>query len=180
MPGLDGIKTADLLRKQPNPAFIIFLTSHTEYMPEAFKVRAFRYLTKPLDRLKLKEAMKTAEEEILSNKKIAITTHGITTLINLADIICFEAYGDGTYIHTIMQGPIDSTKTLKYWIQTMDTRHFFQTHRSYLVSLRHIKSIDNYKLYMNHMKQPISISRKKLPEFKNRLNTYIKENANYL
>lgn len=43
MAGIDGINTAFSLREQGYDGIIIFLTSHTEFMPDAFKVKAFRF-----------------------------------------------------------------------------------------------------------------------------------------
>jgi len=45
MTGLDGINAAFKLRENGYDGIIIFLTSHTEFMPEAFKVNAFRFLS---------------------------------------------------------------------------------------------------------------------------------------
>ena len=49
MPGISGIETAEKLRENGSDADIIFLTSHVEFVYEAFKVRAFRFLQKPID-----------------------------------------------------------------------------------------------------------------------------------
>ncbi|MCI8371882.1 MAG: response regulator transcription factor [Lachnospiraceae bacterium] len=180
MPELDGIATAESLRQRQNPAFIIFLTSYAEYMLMAFKVRAFRFLTKPIDSCKLQEVIKEAEEEMLSNQKISIHSHGTIHLVNIADIICFEAYGDGTYIHTTSNEVLDSPYTLKYWLQAMDARQFSQTHKSYVVSFRHIKHIAGNNLQMNYMKQTIPISRRLNGKFKEKLNIYIRENSKHI
>ena len=49
MPQLDGMETAQILRKNHKNEYIIFLTSHSELMAEAFKVKAFRFLEKPIE-----------------------------------------------------------------------------------------------------------------------------------
>lgn len=177
MPDLNGMRTAELLRQKQNPAFLIFLTSYAEFMPEAFKVRAFRFLTKPINSHELEESLSEAEKDILSNKKISIHSHGIIHLVAVTDIIYFEAYGDGTYIYTVSKNVLDSPKTLKYWIQTMGKEHFFQTHKSYFVSMRHIKTIQGNMLHMHYVNQPIPISRRYHADFKEKLNIYIRENS---
>ena len=40
-----------------------------EFMPEAFKVKAFRFLYKPLEMDKFNEAICEVEKEILNNKE---------------------------------------------------------------------------------------------------------------
>lgn len=176
MPEMDGMKTAKLLREHDNNEYIIFLTSHTEFMPEAFKVKAFRFLNKPIDKLKFKEAVVEAEKEILSDEKISVSLKGEIILVNLKDIIYFEAFGDGTYIYT-KQKVIESKKPLKYWIERMGSEHFFQTHKSYFVSFQYIKNIETSEVYMHQVNQAIPISRRKNTQFKNAFFEYVKKNA---
>ena len=70
MPEINGMQIAGFLRKKHNGEFIIFLTSHIEFMPNAFKVKAFRFLNKPIDIEKFEEAVLEAEKEILNNEKV--------------------------------------------------------------------------------------------------------------
>ena len=64
MTGINGINAAFTLRERGYDGMIIFLTSHTEFMPDAFKVKAFRFLDKPLDSEKFNEAFSEAKKEI--------------------------------------------------------------------------------------------------------------------
>jgi len=43
MPGFSGMETAAKLRESGYDGIIIFLTNHTELMPDAFKITAFNY-----------------------------------------------------------------------------------------------------------------------------------------
>ncbi len=72
MAGINGINTAFLLRERKYDGMIIFLTSHTEFMPDAFKVKAFRFLDKPLDNEKFNEAFSEAKKEILNTEHILL------------------------------------------------------------------------------------------------------------
>ena len=49
MEGADGISTAQIFRRADVNCLLIFLTSSTEHMADAFLVHAFGYLEKPLD-----------------------------------------------------------------------------------------------------------------------------------
>lgn len=176
MPEINGIKTAENLRKRQNSEFIIFLTSHTEYMPEAFKVKAFRFLNKPIELADFNESVCEAEKEIFNNVKVSFVENGRTILININDIVCIEAFGDGTYIYT-KQEVMSSNMPLKYWIQKLGNEHFYQVHRAYLVAFRYIKSIDADKVLMHYMKESIPIARRKRSGFKTIFFEYIKRNA---
>ena len=54
MNGMTGIETARQLRKQDNHCMLVFLTTSTEHMPDAFSCHAFEYIQKPfqLDRVR--------------------------------------------------------------------------------------------------------------------------------
>lgn len=179
MPEIDGMNVAKLIRERKNEEYIIFLTSHIEFMPDAFKVKAFRFLNKPIDDEKFEETIIEAEKEILNNEKIAITLQGCTNLINLKDILCFEASGDGTYIH-MKNAVLESNKPLKYWVNRMGNEHFFQVHKSYFIALRYVKSINASEIEMHYLKQCIPISRRKIASFKKNFFEYVKKNAKYV
>lgn len=47
MEGMDGVAAAFQMRRLDNGCLLVFLTSSTEFMPEAFSCHAFEYVTKP-------------------------------------------------------------------------------------------------------------------------------------
>lgn len=57
MPGMDGLDLAQRLRElQPSPA-VVFVTAHAEHALQAFEIDAVDYLTKPVRRARLQEAL---------------------------------------------------------------------------------------------------------------------------
>ena len=65
MPGIDGMELAKQVRANGSDAVIIFVTALEEYVFNAFDVRAFNYLVKPIDKNKLNEVLHAAVEEII-------------------------------------------------------------------------------------------------------------------
>ena len=57
MPGLGGLDLARRLRSQPNAPAVVFVTAHAEHALEAFEIEAVDYLTKPVRRARLQEAL---------------------------------------------------------------------------------------------------------------------------
>jgi two-component system response regulator AlgR len=57
MPGLDGLQLADRLRALPSAPKIIFVTAHAGHALKAFEIDAVDYLTKPVRRARLQEAL---------------------------------------------------------------------------------------------------------------------------
>lgn len=57
MPGLDGLQLAERLRRLPDPPRVVFVTAHAEHALQAFDIDAVDYLTKPVRRARLQEAL---------------------------------------------------------------------------------------------------------------------------
>ncbi len=57
MPGRDGLKLAQALKALPNPPAVVFVTAHAQHALAAFEVEAADYLTKPVRRERLQDAL---------------------------------------------------------------------------------------------------------------------------
>ena len=62
MPGRDGIRFADDLRRQPQAPKVVFVTAHADHALRAFEVEATDYLTKPVRRERLQAALLRVDE----------------------------------------------------------------------------------------------------------------------
>jgi two-component system LytT family response regulator len=63
MPELDGLGVVRLLRKNACPMFA-FVTAYDEYAVRAFELNAVDYLLKPVDKIRLREAIDRAEDRL--------------------------------------------------------------------------------------------------------------------
>ncbi len=111
MSGINGVSAAQKLRRRDSSCILIFLTSSTEHMPEAFSCHAFEYIVKPftVKRIKdvLSDAIKVIPEpkkymEIYSNRKnIRITTDNIVSAVTDAHYLNI-ALADGNLLRCRM------------------------------------------------------------------------------
>lgn len=178
MPGINGIETAFRLREKKYDGIIIFLTSHTEFMPDAFKVKAFRFLNKPIDAEKFNEAFSAAENEIINTEHILIKERGKSVYIKLTDIVYLEAYGDGTYIYDKNKHIYDTDKPMKYWKEQIGAEHFFQINKSTIVSFLYFSSISaDGSVYVPLYDISLSSSRRNCASFKEAFFKYAKKYA---
>lgn len=179
MPGRDGMCIAKELRAKKYSGHIIFLTSHTEFMPEAFKVKAFRFLDKPIKVEDLEETLVEAEKEIYQDKKLIITDYGVERLINVSDILYIEVQKNKTLIYTIYE-VLETNYTLKYWVRELGTKDFFQVHKSYIVSLRNIKEFDVDCVRLHGTEASVPVSRRNVSSVKKVFFDYVRANAKYI
>lgn len=176
MPGMNGMDVAMEMRNRGFEGNVVFLTSHTEFMPEAFKVKAFRFLQKPIIDSDLEEAIGESEKEMLNQKKILVQTTEGARLLGIKDIIYFETIRNYTYIH-LKQGEIETRKTLREWMGIVGKEHFYQVHKSYAVALRYMEIVDNEGISLKYTNEKIPVSRRKIKEVKDVFFSYVKKYA---
>lgn len=178
MKPIDGLETAKILRNRDREDYIIFLTNHMEYMPDAFKVRAFRFLNKSIQIPKfteaITEAITEAEKDILKNEKFVVSSREGKVLIEQKDIVYIEALGDGTCIYTINEKFV-TNKYLKYWEETLDNSQFSKIHKSYLVGLRYVQEITESDVAIIFDDISLPVARRRRKEFEMAYAQYEKE-----
>ncbi len=64
MPGRDGLRLAAALRSLPRPPAVIFVTAYAEHALKAFELDAVDYLTKPVRRERLLEALQRVQARL--------------------------------------------------------------------------------------------------------------------
>ena len=138
MPGVDGIYVGNKLKETNPKTIILIVTSFAEYLDEAMRFQVFRYLSKPIEKMRLFRNLRDALKLYNScNTKVAVTTKDGVYPISTTDIICVEAQMRKVIIHTTSKDYF-STQNMQYWIDTLTEPCFFQSHRSFIVNLEHI------------------------------------------
>lgn len=150
----NGLFIARTIRENEPYAYIIFLTAYIQHSMLIFKFRlkVFDFLVKPIAYSDLEECIialqhdfnNISERELPSLKKSIILKSGYQEYkIPVNQIIYVESFGPKLIIH-MTDGQIESYGTLKD-IETMlgnITDIFARSHKSYIVNLEFIKSID--------------------------------------
>ncbi|MCR4798349.1 MAG: LytTR family DNA-binding domain-containing protein [Lachnospiraceae bacterium] len=167
LPGIDGFSVAKRLRDEKDDSLIIFLTGDEHLVFEAFKVDAFRYLTKPLDEEKLFEAMDAAgkklrETPLKTDDCIYIQFSGTMTRIHTADIIYAEIYNRKITLHT-KNGAYDYYGKMME-LQKQVGEDFYSPHRSYLINLNYVEGYTAHEIRLQGGYTAI-LSKKKYAEF---------------
>ena len=148
MPAMDGITLAKKLRERSDSIYIVFLTGHVEYALEGYEVNALRYLTKPVQEEKLREVLRFVMDQSTSKKQLMIKEDGEELLLNIADIVYFEAQNQYVMIYTT-----DGEHLVRYNIgdfeEQLKADGFFRVHRGYLVSLAKVKKLVKSEVIMD-------------------------------
>lgn len=190
MPTEDGFT---FLKSMPERKFsVIFTTAHNEYALKAFKANAIDYLEKPINIeelqnavVKLKALHETGESAVSDNngtiqrllenavhfeeiEKTTIPTRDGFAIVRSTDIVHLEASDCYTTIYLKDGSKYLSSKNIKVYEESLNTRMFFRTHKSHIINiLYHLKEFSrsegNIALMSNGHQVPIS--RRKLGDF---------------
>ena len=152
MPGMDGIETAQHLRKLDNPPAIIFATAYDAYALKAFDLHAIDYLLKPIRAARLAEALALAHKSRAPNPAtlaelrrtprtaLSASERGKVHLIPVADIL---------YLRAELKYVTARTREREFLLDESLTRleeefsaHYVRVHRSCLVARAAIKGFE--------------------------------------
>lgn len=182
MPGHSGLELLDFFNETDVKFSIIFTTAYNQYAIKAFKLSAIDYILKPIDAESIIESVRRFEanrsksfdysilkENLLlsSGKKLAVHTVSSILFIELKDICHMKADGAYTHIYTRDKNRIVSSRSLKYFEQTLsDYSNFIRCHKSFIVNvdeiIEYVKT-DGGSLFVTG-KHEVSVSSEKWPE----------------
>ena len=165
---LSGMDVAKVIREKYDEGEIIFTTSLIDYIQDGYKVRAYRYLLKPIKYDDIREHVLACVDEISKKRDNYMIIEDKISLIKIKieDITYIEVIKKKVIIHTkenIYETKISLNKVEK----ELKKYKFFRCQRSFLVSLNHIQQIGQGLVAVHNEKIPVS--RHRLSELKQRL-----------
>jgi len=179
MPDLNGI---EFTRSIEGSQKIIFTTAYEKYAVEGFKLNAIDYLLKPFS---YEEFLKAAQK---ARKQTELETSALSTIeannqflflkseykirrINFNDIQYVEGLKD--YIKVFIAGdekPILSLNSMKSLEQKLPEEKFMRVHRSFIVNLDRIDTIERSRIIFGKIYIPVS------DQYKEKFQEYLDKN----
>ncbi len=161
MPGLTGLEVAKVVQGQ---TAVVFLTAYNEHALQAFDLGAIDYLTKPLNRARLMQAIERLKaglgqrpalipEQVWQAmaqpasaperkylKWIQASVGNLLRLVTVEEIFFFQS--DAKYTRVVMaQSEALIRKPIKELIEDLDPDTFVQVSRGAIVNLHRVESI---------------------------------------
>ncbi|MNZ18733.1 Transcriptional regulatory protein YpdB [compost metagenome] len=164
---MNGLEVAKRIREKNQDITIIFITAYEKYVYDAFDVRAFQFLVKPMDSVKFYKVLQSAVENIqIKDRKeepFTIIKKGHSTYkIYHHQLYYAEVLGRRIKLHTV-EGIHEFNGKLTELEDSLGPG-FYRIHRSYLVNLSYISSYDAAEVTLDHGQQLV-IAQKKYPNF---------------
>lgn len=158
MPEMSGMEMLKALDNRPH---VILTTSHAEYALDAYELNVIDYLVKPVSLPRLLKALEKVKS--ISNSKDHISAgrdyffikkDSVLTKLPIKDILWIEALGDYVTIHLKEQKFILHA-TLKAIEGKLPANKFVRVHRSYIVQIDNIKTVEDTTIFINEISIPI-------------------------
>jgi DNA-binding LytR/AlgR family response regulator len=162
MPELSGVEFAKIL---PKDTKIIFTTAFPQYALEGYKVNALDYLLKPISYEDFLRATEKAQDwfnvlqkrEIYNDDRIMFIKSEYKLLrVCLDDILYVEGLKDYVRICLKNGEKIMSLMSMKKLEDYLPRPEFLRTHRSYIVHMPEVRSIDRFRIVFGDIFIPIS------------------------
>ena len=167
MPDLSGVEFARTLDKNSK---VIFTTAYEKYAVEGFQLHALDYLLKPISYEVFANSVKHAKEyfDLIDSKHFETPINSDENYlfvkadyqihrIEFDEILYFEGLKD--YVKLYIEGSSKSIvfhATMKSIEEKLPLDKFMRVHRSFIVSLNKIKTIERDRIIFDDKRIPIS------------------------
>ncbi|MGI5899834.1 MAG: LytR/AlgR family response regulator transcription factor [Christensenellales bacterium] len=192
MPEKSGIDVARFIHDIDPRVHIIFATAHSGFMDKAFDVYAFDYWIKPFRKERvistlrkirdLRQRLSQAPAAPSPSQAVSIEKPDISRLIikkkdavlfiNTGDIVLIRREDRSTVIYTANETH-KTSDSLSSVERRLNPKHFFRSHKSYIINLAYIDSITpygrwTYAIKLKGIREDALITSDKLDELKRR------------
>ena len=167
MPNLDGMQLAELLRNKSMQ--VIFCTAYSEYAVESYEKEAVDYLLKPIayerflkavdKALKIRTKTSRGENSGISKEEehLFIKSGPRIHQVNIHELLYLEKQGHYIVFHTPKEQLL-SRMNMNDLLQTLPSDNFIRIHRSYVIALDKIETIEKHAVVIRGKRIPIGDS----------------------
>jgi two-component system LytT family response regulator len=173
----------DLFERTHVTAEVIFVTAHDEFAVRAFEVNALDYLMKPVNPLRLRRAierfLRRSPKAVATPRALAyedtifVAVGPAPRFVKLSSLVCILAEGD----YSRLVGTAGSIglvlKSMKEWEALLPERQFCRIQRSVIINCERVERFEpwfnsSYQVYLQHVPQPFTMSRRLAKRFRAR------------
>lgn len=160
MPKLKGF---DFLKTLQHPPKVIVTTAYQEHALEGYELNVVDYLLKPfsfdrflkaINKLDFKANIENDRDEKNHPESLFVKSNKKLIQINFDEILFIEAQGNYCKIITDNE-EIQVREKISDFIERLSKVDFYQVHKSFIISKKHIKSIEGNRMYIQDYIIPI-------------------------
>ncbi|MFK7772486.1 MAG: LytR/AlgR family response regulator transcription factor [Saprospiraceae bacterium] len=158
---MDELTGVELLESSKIDSQVIITTAYQEYALKGYELNVTDYLLKPFTFNRFLQAVNKAQENLNQSASdtqaefIFVKTENRLEKITLLDIVYIEGMRDYRRIHTVNK-KIMTLQTFKELEQIIPSNLVCRVHKSYMVNLSKIESIERSRIKISDKIIPIS------------------------
>jgi DNA-binding LytR/AlgR family response regulator len=167
LPGMTGLQFLSGLKESP---LVVLTTAYAEYALESYEFNVIDYLLKPISFERFSRAVgkildnrlfsaAAKEADVFSEDHIFIRSNSKFFRVNFSEILYVQGSRDYLKIHTPDYSLI-THQTMNDLERSLPPRQFIRVHKSYIVALRHIRTIYGNSIELGKTTIPIGVSYK--------------------
>ena len=151
----------DLLAALPQRPQVILTTAYNEYALKGYEFEVADYLLKPFSFERFAQAVNKAVKRLSNTEAesapdfIFVKTESRLVKVRLSEIVYIEGMRDYRCLHTIT-GKILTQQTFRSFEEQLPPTQFTRIHKSYMVNLSHIESIERHRIKLGKVLLPVS------------------------
>ena len=162
LPGMTGL---NFLRTLQNPPLVVLTTAYSEYALESYEFNVIDYLLKPISYERFAKTIHkivdgklftqaAKENDRSAHDHIFIKSSGKFFKVNFSEIIYIESMKDYLKIYTADYRLV-THQTMNEMEKILPAKQFTRVHKSYIISLAHIKAIYGNNIEMGKASIPV-------------------------
>ena len=177
MDKMNGIEVAQKIREMGIESHIIFLTTSSDFVFEAFDVRSFNYLVKQdTDEARFRDVLSSAITmvEKKATNFFTCSMGAETRNIPISEIVYFEIYRRVMRVYFNGDQYFDFYETMDQLSTDLESQGFIRVHRSYLVNMAHVVLFEKQHISLTNSAK-LAIGRAYQSDIRSRFNSFLLE-----
>lgn len=155
MEKMDGIKTAELIRKVSREVFIVFVTAYVDYSLEGYRLDVVRYLLK--GNANFQSNVNECMDAIIDKKNYSVIKRKFDFKEGRKEISLDKLLYIESNLHRLEFHVMEDDETVYTMYEILNVmadmlleNGFIRTHQSYLVNVKCIKKVVRYKVILTN------------------------------
>lgn len=159
MKGLNGMETAEKLRKSCKNTIIVFVTAYPDFVFQGYEVGAFHYILKPYKENKICEVLDRALEKMEANREqfYLVEKKSGSIRLSLKEVLYFKS--EGRSIEAVHSLPGKERLRFNGKLGELEKElppSFLRVHNRYLVNLKYARKVEGDSVLCGEEEVPVS------------------------
>lgn len=178
MGGMNGIDTANAIRALDDEVIVVYVTSYTRYMKQAFGHNVLDFVEKSQLDTDLPHAIDTVARELARRRlSLSISDNKKTVHLYYDEIFYIESVGHYLEFHT-KDTVYRSRSSLSQFEATLTPGIFARAHKGFLVNLEHVGAVNAADITLRDKNMPhIPLGEKYKAAFRQAWQRYLERKA---